>query len=141
MSSPTPVYLVSCGGEVEQAFARQQDAETFAAEFPDARISRHLVRQSIDEAVVIFDRRVFLARGATVLDRTNVVRWFVDGSLDLPGAADVEWFRDATGSGWHIVGFGIDRAALDTLVDGVIDRVLRLGHEAASDAMGRKAMS
>ncbi len=111
---------------MEQVFANLGDAERFASGYPEARISRHHVRGSVDEALVIFERRVVVARGVTVLDRTSVVRRFIDDPRDTPDPADVEWFQDASGSGWHIAGFGIDRAALDEKIQSAIDRVRRL---------------
>lgn len=127
-SSPPPIYVVSSGCDVEQVFAHLEDAERFASENADARISRHHVRHSVDEAVVIFDRRVVVSQGATVLDRTSVVRRFIDDPLDSPGPADVEWFHDNTDSGWHIAGFGIDKAALDAKMQDAIDLIRALGH-------------
>lgn len=134
MSPPVPIYIVSSGGDVDQVFATCEDAERFASENPDARVSRHHIRRSVDEAVVIFDRKVVVTQGATVLDRTSVVHRFIDDPLDTPDPADVEWFHDAEDSRWHIAGFGIDKAALDATVQNAIDRVRRLGHGATMDA-------
>lgn len=131
----SPIYVVSSGGGVEQVFARLDDAEAFASESPDARISRHHVRQSMDEAVLVFDRRVVVAHGATALDRTNVVHQFIDDPVDTPRPADVEWFHDADDAGWHIAGFGVDRRALDAQVQNAIDRVRRLGQGATMESV------
>ena len=123
---PQTIYIVSSGRDVQQVFAHRDDAERFAGDDPDATVTRHHVRGSVDEAVVIFDRKVVVAQGATVLDRTNVVRRFIDDPLDTPEPADVEWFQDPRDSGWHIAGFGIDKAALDAKMQNAIERVRRL---------------
>lgn len=122
-SPPPPIYVVSSGGDVEQVFANLDDAERFASENPGASISRHHVRRSVDEAVVVFDRRVVVTSGAMVVDRTTVLHRFFDNPLDTPDPADVEWFHDAEDSGWHIAGFGVDKAALDAEVQSAIDRL------------------
>lgn len=122
------IYIVSSGQDVEQVFATREDAERFAGENPGVRVSRHQVRESVDDAVVVFDRRVVVSQGTTVLDRTDVVRCFVDDPHDTPVPADVEWFHDERDSGWHIAGFGVDKAALDAKMQNAIDRVSRLSH-------------
>ncbi|MGV8873530.1 MAG: hypothetical protein ACOH2Q_13460 [Rhodococcus sp. (in: high G+C Gram-positive bacteria)] len=128
------IYVVSSGRGFEQAFARLADAECFASENPDARITCNRVRQSMDEAVEIFDRRVYVARGDTVLDQTSAVHRFIDDPLDTPDPADVEWFPDDSYSGWHIAGFGSDKAALDAQVQRAIDRSRVLSHPSVMDA-------
>lgn len=137
MSSPTQVYLVSVGGGVAQVFANLKDAMSFTSENPGARTTRHLVRQSMDEAVVVHDRRVIVAHGSTVRDCTDVLSEFVDDLGGAPGsAAEVEWFYDTSDFGWHIVGFGTDRRAVDAQVELAVDRFRRLGHGAAAEPVG-----
>ena len=130
------IYIVSSGHDVDQVFARRDDAERFASHNPDAWVSRHQVRRSVDEAVVIYDRRVVVAQGTTVLDRTNTVRQFVDDPHGTPDLADVEWFHDTRDAGWHIVGFGMDKAALDVKMQNAIDRVMVLSNGSAPDGEG-----
>jgi hypothetical protein len=127
-SAAQPIYIVSTGGGVEQVFAHRDDAERFARENPPASVSCHQVRESVDDAVVVFDRRVIVGPlGATVLDRTETVRQFIDNPHDTPDPADVEWFQDATGSRWHIAGFGIDKALLDAKMEKAIEWVSEHG--------------
>ena len=128
---PPPLYVVSSGEQVEQVFAALADAERYAREVPGARVSRHHVRESMEEAVIFFDRRVVVTSGATVLDRTTEVRRFIDDPFDAPEPADVEWFHDADDADWHIAGFGVDKAALDAKVQSAIDRVCRSTQRAA----------
>ncbi len=127
------VYLVSSGRDLPQVFAHRADAERFAGDDPDARVTAHHVRGSVDEAVVFFDRKVVVAQGATVLDRTDVVRRFLDDPRDTPEPADVEWFQDPRDAGWHIAGFGIDKAALDAKIQHAIDRICRPGTASAAE--------
>jgi hypothetical protein len=126
MKTQAPIFVVSWGGRVEQAFARLEDAVDFAGEFPNAEVTRHQVRQSMREAVVVYDRHVVVAGGARVVDRTDVVHQFFDDAHDAPGSADVEWFRDGTDARWHVAGFGTDAAALDAAVQTAVDLVGQL---------------
>ena len=141
MSTLAPVYVVSSVDGVEQVFARLDAAEEFARQNPGVWVSKHDVRASMEEAVVIFDRLVVVAAGAKVLDRTKVVRQFVDDPQDSPVDADVEWFLDSTDSEWHINGFGVDKEAVDAQVQRAFDLVSQLGHGAPVEVAGARGPS
>lgn len=141
MSPLAPVYVVSSTSGVEQVFAHLTDAEDFAGQNPGVWITQHGVRASMAEAVEVFDRLVVVAGGATVLDRTKVVRQFVDDPLDTPAAADVEWFLDSTDSQWHIIAFGIDKDAVDAQVQRAFDLVSQSDRGAAVEVAGARGPS
>ena len=112
MSAPAPVYVVSTSSGVEQVFADPGDAAAFARQRSDARVSRYHVAPSMEDGVVIFDRKVVVADGAPV-----------------------EYFLDPD-SRWHIFGFGIDREALDARVQSVIDEVSAPDRAGALEVVG-----
>lgn len=130
------VHVVRSGGGVEQVFARREDAEAYVAENPGARISCHVVRQSLDEAHLVYDRRVVIVNGVRVRDVTDVLHDFVDEPNDAPAPAEVEWFYDTTDSGWHIVGFGTDQRTVDAQVENTVGRVRQLGRATELQSVG-----
>ena len=111
---------------VEQMFARSDDAYRYASGVAGSSVTRHVLRKSVDEAVVVFDRRIVVADGVKRSDLTVPVRQFVDDPRFMPGAADVEWFCCEGGGEWHIAGFGTDEAELDAKMLSVVDRACRL---------------
>lgn len=141
MSAPAPVYIVSSSSGVLEVFAEPEEAEAFVREHPEARIARHQVRRSMEDSIVIFDRKVVVTQGATVLDRTDVIRQFIDDPGDTPLDADVEYFLDSVDSRWHIIGFGIDNGALDAWVQSVIDEVSALDDARTLDFVGGRGQS
>jgi hypothetical protein len=131
--APITVYVVCGVRGVEQVFTDSATAHRFAGELPGSCVSRHVLRNSDEEAVMVVDRRVVVVAGETRTDETKRSWCFADESFTMPGA-DVEWFCDEKTGQWHIVGFGTNDAELDALMRRAAEQVLELSAAARRDA-------
>lgn len=121
----TAVFVVSTSYGADQVFSCREDADRYADGRPGASVTRHVLRRSFGEAVVVFDRRVIVVDGAKRSDVTHSIVQFVDDPFLMTGPADVESFYGEDDQ-WHIVGFGTDEHALNTKVATAVEGARRL---------------
>lgn len=57
------IFVVATPYGAEQAFSCRADADRYAEGRPGTTVSEHSLRRSVDEAVVIIDRRVVVRNG------------------------------------------------------------------------------
>jgi hypothetical protein len=115
------VYVVhAAGGEVE-VFTRLDDARGYARCKKGATVIERSVRRTLDEASIVYERRLYIVDGVVRTDRSDEELFFVVGDDSGIPSADVESFEAK--QQWTVVGLGTDRSGVDELI---ADEVTRL---------------
>lgn len=123
---PETVYLVTdATSAVSEIFVLEQDARQFASHLPDPSIEPMRLRASLQSAQTVTERRAVVGAGRSLVDEVFTTLVFANDGLTSMriGEADVEGFRCSHGH-WHVLGMGIDHAAVIERTQAEIDRAL-----------------
>ncbi|MFG2514019.1 hypothetical protein [Streptomyces sp. NPDC048584] len=115
-----------CTGDREvEVFADADEAWRYARRKRGATVLERMVRSSLGEAQIIYERQVHIVDGVIRRDTTTDEPLFTIDTDSWIQAADVESFKGKDDR-WTIVGLGTDRQTLDERVEGEISRLTSL---------------
>lgn len=116
------VHIVCTTGREVEVFADADEAWQYARYKRGATVLERMVRSSLGEAQIIYERQVHIIDGVVRRDTTSAEPLFALDTDSWVQAADVEAFQSRDDR-WTIVGLGTDRHTLDERVESEISRL------------------